>query len=361
MSANEHPWVQAMDLSRLAAWMDGQGLGSGAIDDVTILSGGTQNLLLRLRHAGRYSVLRRPAVQARPEAGLTIVREARVLQALASTTLPHARLIAACANPQVLGAPFYLMEPVAGFNPSGTPLPALHAADPALRRRMGMAMVDALITLGEIDPQAVGLMGPSVGALGDFGRPEGFLQRQVQRWRRQLDACSAHATWPGPDGLPGVAAVGNWLDLHVPEPTRPGLLHGDFHLSNVMFRHDGPEIAAVIDWELATIGDPLLDLGWLIATWPDATGQGAGTIHVTPWQGFPGVDALIERYASCSPRSLSALSWYVTLARYKLGILLECSHARACAGWSDADVGQRHHASAQRLLCDALADIESSG
>lgn len=123
MSAPPNTWAQAVDLLHLAAWMDAQGLGSGAITDVKVLTGGTQNLLLSLRRAGRPFVLRRPAALSRPEAGQTIVREARVLQALASTALPHARLVAACGDPEVLGAPFYLMQAVSGFNPSGSPLP----------------------------------------------------------------------------------------------------------------------------------------------------------------------------------------------------------------------------------------------
>ena len=338
-------WQAAVDLDRLAQWMDTQGLDGGAIAEPIPLTGGTQNILLRFRRGAREFVLRRPPLNARPEVCATISREARVLGALKGSQVPHPQLFAACEDAAVLGAPFYLMAPVQGFNASGTPLSGLHA-DPVQQRRMGFSMVEALLRLGEVDPVASGL--------GDFGRPQGFLERQVTRWGTQLENYRVHAGWPGPDGLPGVAEVARWLDIHRPQPSRTGILHGDFHLANVMFRNDSPEVGAVIDWELATVGDPLLDLGWLVATWPDASGQGAGTIHVSPWRGFPTGDELVARYRDKSPRDLSAIDWYVVLARYKLGILLEGSHARSCAGLSSPELGAKHHASAVRLLSQAL-------
>ncbi|CAN7759348.1 phosphotransferase family protein [Pseudorhodoferax sp. LjRoot39] len=342
-------WQAAVDLDRLAAWMDAEGLGQGPIGSAVPLAGGTQNLLLRFARGGQGFVLRRPA-PGRPAGSSTIDREAMVLKALAATEVPHPRLLGACLDAAVLGAPFYLTEPVDGFNPSGRPLPAPPAADPAWRHRMGLAMVDALLRLGEVHPQRAGLAG--------FGRPKGFLERQVPRWRKQLQGYAGLPGWPGADGVPGLQALGEWLAAHMPARFTPGLLHGDFHLSNVMFRPDAPEIAAVVDWELATIGDPLLDLGWLLATWPDASGHGAGTIHVQPWDGFPQPEELVAHYRAGSPRDLAQLPWYVALAGYKLAILLEGSHARACAGLAPTTIGERHHASAQRLVAQALARIE---
>lgn len=338
-------WEEAVDVLRLTQWMDTQQLESGQILEAVQLTGGTQNILLRFRRGTREFVLRRSPLHARPEVFATIAREARVLAALAGTAVPHPTLFAACLDEQVLGAPFYLMAPVEGFNASASALPALHAGDADIQRRMGFSMVDALLRLGEVDPQGVGL--------GDFGKPQGFLERQVARWSSQLESYQVHAGWPGPVSLPGVAEVAQWLQAHRPEPSRTGILHGDFHLANVMFRPDSGEVAAVIDWELATVGDPLLDLGWLVATWPDASGQGAGTIHVTPWQGFATAAELVAYYRERSPRDLSAFDWYVVLARFKLGILLEGSHARSCAGKSPEALGRRHHASALRLLSQA--------
>jgi aminoglycoside phosphotransferase (APT) family kinase protein len=351
-TGTDDDWRAAVDLERLARWMDTQGLEQGEIFEARALTGGTQNILVRFRRGAREFVLRRPPVRPRPEGNKTLLREARVLAAVAATDVPHARLIAACADADVLGAPFYLMAPVEGFNASASTLPALHASDPALRRRMGFSMVDALLSLGTVDADAVGL--------ADFGRIDGFLERQVSRWRTQLDAYASYAGWPGASALPGVTEVGRWLELHRPQRFLPGVLHGDFHLANVMFRHDGPEVAAVIDWELATLGDPLLDLGWLVATWPDASGQGAGTIHVSPWNGFASAADLVAYYGARSPRDLGAIDWYVVLASYKLGILLEGSHARSCAGQLARVTGERHHVSAVRLLESAQARLSGT-
>jgi aminoglycoside phosphotransferase (APT) family kinase protein len=250
----------------------------------------------------------------------------------------------------VLGVPFYLMAPVDGFTATPHRLPEPYALDADWRHQMGLSMVDGLLRLGEIDPAAVGL--------ADFGKPHGFLERQVPRWLRHLDECRQHAGWPGPQALPGVATVAAWLRERVPASFTPGILHGDYHFGNVMFRRDQPQLAAIIDWELATLGDPLLDLGWLVATWPDAQGRGAGTIRIAPPDDLATPAELIERYRAGSRRDLAAIEWYVALARFKLGIMLEASYARSCAGKAPRETGEQHHASAVRLLGQALASIE---
>jgi aminoglycoside phosphotransferase (APT) family kinase protein len=324
--------------------MDGQGLPEGPIEQVELLAGGTQNILLRFARGGRGYVLRRPPPHLRANSNETMRREARVLGAIAETRVPHPRLIRACPQEDVIGAAFYLMEPVDGFNPTRG-LPPLHAGDPKLRRAMGFALVDAIAALGAVDHRAVGL--------ADFGRPEGYLERQVARWRAQLESYGELPGYPGPE-IPGVARVADWLERNRPARFTPGILHGDFHLANVMFAPDGPRLAAIVDWELSTIGDPLLDLGWLLATWPSPSGPSPGAIGVAPWEGFPTADELVARYAERSARDLSAIAWYGVLACYKLGIILEGTHARACAGKAPKATGDVLHATTVALFERAL-------
>lgn len=343
---NSETWREAIDLDALAGWMDGQGLGGPPISNPRLLAGGTQNLILMFERGGRRFVLRRPSAHPRPAANDTIRREMRVLGALADTDVPHPRLIAACAREDVLGATFYLMEPIDGFNVT-VGMPALHAGDPAMRRAMGFALVDGIARLGRVDHVALGL--------ADFGRAEGYLERQVSRWRKQLDGYVEHAGWPGPHVLPGVEKVGLWLEANRPASFAPGILHGDYHLANVMYRNDGPELAAIVDWELATIGDPLIDLGWVLTTWP--RGDDPTSMKIEPWDGFPAAGELLDYYRDNSARDLSAIDWYVVLACYKLGILLEGTSARALAGKADKATGERFHARSVALFQRALTLI----
>jgi aminoglycoside phosphotransferase (APT) family kinase protein len=345
---SDAPPFPGVDLERLAAWMDAQGLPPGPIERAERLGGGTQNVLLRFERGGRAYVLRRPPVHKRANSDETMRREARVLAALRGSGVPHPGLVAACADADVLGASFTLMEPVRGFNPAAG-LPALHASDPKIRRRMGFSLVEAIARLGEIDHVAVGL--------AEFGRPEGFLERQVARWRRQLEGYAALPAYPGP-GIPGLEQVAAWLERNRPAAFRPGILHGDCHLANVLFDPDGPELAALVDWELSTIGDPLLDLGQLLATWPGEDGRLLGPM-VQPWEGFPRAAELVAHYRERSTRSVDAIAWYEVLACYRLGIILEGTHARACAGQADRAIGDALHATTLALFARATARIAS--
>jgi aminoglycoside phosphotransferase (APT) family kinase protein len=212
---------------------------------------------------------------------------------------------------------------------------------------MGLALVDGIVALGRVDYRAVGL--------ADFGKPEGFLARQPGRWLSQLEGYRASPGWAGPQGLPGVEQVAAWLQRHVPASFQPGIMHGDFHLANVMFRHESGELAAIVDWELATIGDPLLDLGWLLATWPESRGPESGnaeawSVSVQPWHGFPTAEELVAHYRAQAGRDTSALAWYAVLACFKLAIILEGTHARAAAGAAPCETGDRLHAHAVGLF-----------
>lgn len=341
-----------VDLAALAGWMDGQGLAGEAIRDAQLLAGGTQNILLRFDRGGRSFVLRRPPLHLRKNSNETMRREARVLAALRDTDVPHPRLIAACGETDVLGAAFYLMEPIEGFNPTQG-LPDYHRSDPAIRRAMGFSLVDSIAALGRVDYPAVGLEG--------FGRPEGYLERQVARWRSQLEGYSELEGYPGPE-IPGLDDVARWLEDNRPADFRPGILHGDYHLANVMYRYDAPDLAAIVDWELSTIGDPLLDLGWLLATWPevDVTSPAAVGGGIQPWDGFPKAEELVARYAEGTTRDLSRVPWYEVLACYKLGIILEGTHARACAGKAPKATGDVLHATTVGLFQRAGKRIGAS-
>ena len=334
-----------VDLARLGAWMDDEGLPGGEIEDVELLGGGTQNILLRFTRGPEGYVLRHPPPHKRRNSDETMRREARVLAALAGTDVPHPRLIAACGDESVLGSAFYLMEPVDGANPTvGLPQGYLDAA--SWRHELGLAMADGAASVGAVDHEAVGL--------ADLGRADGYLERQVSRWRAQLDSYAELPGYPGPD-IPGVDDVGAWLDANRPTSWRPGLIHGDYHLANVLCSPHRPGLAAIVDWELTTIGDPLLDLGWLLATWPD--GEGPTTTNVDPWDGFPTADELVRRYGERSDRDLSAVAWYEVLACYKLGLILEGTLARAFAGLAPVETGDALHASTVGLFRRALARI----
>lgn len=330
-----------IDISRLQTWMDSRGLGEGPIDEVKRLVGGTQNVLVRFSRGSCKYVLRRPPPHLRGNSNETMRREARMLAALANTSVPHPRLIADCPDEEVLGAAFYIMEPVDGFNPT-TELPPLHAGSARVRHRMGLALVEGIAALGALDYHALGLDG--------FGKPENYLERQVARWRAQLSSYAEYDGWTGAAQIPGVDEIATWLQTNRPHSFEPGIIHGDYHLANVMFRFDGPELAAIVDWELTTIGDPLLDLGWLLATWPLPDVPNQFGPHVEPWAGFPTTEELVSHYRTRSSRNLEEIGWYAVLACYKLGIILEGTHARACAGRAPRETGDRLHAHAIHLF-----------
>lgn len=336
-----------VDWPGVTKWMDSVGLPGSGIEAVEQLAGGTQNLMFRFVRGGQSYVLRRPPLHKRKTSDSALRREIRVLDALADQPVPHPRLIAACLDADVTGSIFYLMEAVDGFNAlNGLPEP--HRTDAAIRHRMGLNMVDGLAALAAVDVQAVGL--------ADLGNAEGFLQRQPQRWLDELRSYSKldgspRNAYPHSQ-LPDIQPIAEWLTREMPSRSMPGLMHGDFHLANVMFSPSGPELVAIVDWEMCTVGDPLLDLGWLLATWPVLPPH-----ELQPSDGFASKAELIARYASRSPRPLDDILWYEVLANYKLGVILEGTHARARAGLVPAAVGEQLHGMALMLIGNALALI----
>ncbi|PJE06695.1 MAG: phosphotransferase family protein [Mycobacterium sp.] len=337
-------------LDAVARWMTEQGLGEGPLQDVTAVTGGTQNVMLRFTRSGRPYVLRRGPRHLRPRTNSVILRETRVLAALSGSDVPHPRLIATCEDTGVLGdAVFYLMEPIDGFN-AGEGLPPLHAGNPEVRYGMGLSMADALARLGAVDHVAVGL--------ADFGKPDGFLERQVPRWLSELESYQEYDGYPGPD-IPGIVEVSGWLERHRPTQWTPGIMHGDYHAANVMFSRTGPDVVAIVDWEMCTIGDPLLDLGWLLATWRQDDGSSVFSHALGGTDGLASTDDLLERYAANTSRDLSNIAWYTVLACFKLGIVIEGTLARACAGKAEKAVGDQLHAATVHLFERALGMIET--
>lgn len=336
----ERDAIPGVDLGKLEAWMDEAGLGAGPIEQYRRLSGGTQNVLLRFSRANRPFILRRGPLALRSESNKTMMREARLLQALADTPVRHPRFVAGSDDPDVIGASFYLMDVVEGFNATLDP-PSEMRSNPAVRYRMGLSLIEALVEISRVDPLKVGL--------GDFGKLDGFIDRQVGRWAAQLESYAQFPEWRDSGKLDGIHALGAWLEAHRPTEMQAGIMHGDYHIGNVIYAPDG-EIAAVVDWEMATLGDPLLDLARLLSSWPDDDGKSALDMRVEPADGFPSRQDMIAHYAAVSGRDLRDLKWFEVLSCYKLAIILEGTYARALNGKADMATGQRLHTSALALL-----------
>jgi aminoglycoside phosphotransferase (APT) family kinase protein len=339
---------ELVDEDRLGEWMDGIGLPGGQLEGLVELAGGTQNILLGFVRGGRRYVLRMPPAHSIKGDDM-IRREALVLRALEGSRVPHPGLIADCVDREVLGSSFYLMEYINGVNPTRG-LPIAYVTEQSWRRRLGLAMPDCLTAISDLDYMSSGL--------ADLGQPTGFLERQVQRWRAQLVSYTGFAGYPGPE-LPHLEKVATWLECNRPGGGKPGLIHGDFHFSNVLCDVEHPQLAAVVDWELATIGDPLLDLGGLLSTWP-ADDVPVPELRLSPWSGFPDRSDILARYSERSDRDLSAIDWYEVLACFRMGVILEGTHARACAGIVPQNVGEKLHTTAMALFARAHRRIYSS-
>jgi aminoglycoside phosphotransferase (APT) family kinase protein len=320
--------------------------GTGPVLDAESLQGGAQNVILRLARSGGEFVLRRPPRHPRSNSNKTMQREATVLTALAQTDVPHPALYACCEDPAVIGVNFYAMEVVDGFTPRGA-LPDQYDAE--WRRMMAFDLVDAAAKLGSVVPSDVGLE--------DFGRSEGWATRQVDRWRGQLESYAELGYSP----TVAIDEISGWLDKHVPQDVRVGIIHGDLQWANTMYRYDQPKLAAIIDWELSTLGDPLLDLGWILTSWVEEDDPPGHVSQLTPTDGLPSRQELIQRYANVSGRDVTNLDWYFVLACYKLGILLEGTWARAQAGKAPMELGVHLHSYALWLFTKADQLIAESG
>jgi len=270
-------------------------------------------------------VLRRPPRGAFLPTAHDVLREFRVISALAETPARVPRPVAACADPEVIGAPFYLAERVHG-PVIRTEVPAEFASE-ADRRAIGDEVIDALVEVHAVDWRAAGLEG--------FGKPAGYLERQLRRWSGQLEL-----TEPFSRRVDEVHEAADWLKANRPESGPSTVVHGDYRLDNAAFApHPPARLRAIFDWEMSTIGDPLADVGWLVTSWVepgDPEDAVFGSLaQVTRQRGFPSRADLVARYEERSSRGVLHLEWYMVLALWKLAILLEGSYARHLAGLTD--------------------------
>lgn len=332
--------LAGLDPVRLTAWLDSIGL-SGDLTASRVLTGGTQNVMLRLTVGGRDVVLRHPPLHARSHSNRSIAREMRALRALGGTGVPHAHLLGGAVDSPLLdGATAFVTTFVDGFNPGEDAGPAAYA-DAEWRATAALAVATAFARLGRLDPDAVGV--------ADLGRPDGFLERQIDLTLRTWESVRATS-----DAVVDVPAVCGWLRETLPPAARPGLTHGDAHLNNVLLSATAPEVAALVDFEMVTVGDPLLDLGWLLACWPEGDEPVTGAALASRGHLADHVQ-LVERYAAESGRDVDHLDWYTCLAAAKLGVLLETTHARSLRGEASPEMGQRLHGLAAHLLARADA------
>lgn len=290
--------------------------------EVALIAGGKSNLTYRVRCPAGAVVLRRPPLGHVLPTAHDMVREHTVMSALAGTLVPVPRMLHLCVDVDVLGAPFYVMELVAGHICRDA-LPAGYADSPVQRRHIGEALVDVLAALHAVDPADVGLQG--------FGRPEGYLERQVRRWGTQWQATRID----GHESLDRLAAD---LAAAVPTTQRHTVVHGDYRLDNTVLDPTRPgRIAAVLDWEMSTLGDPLADLGVLLGYWSQADDAGARTrAAVVPAAtiepGFPTRAQVADRYAGRTGLDLTPLPWYAAFAAFKLAVVCAGIVARVGGG-----------------------------
>jgi aminoglycoside phosphotransferase (APT) family kinase protein len=328
-----------IDTGRLDAWIGDRLPGRGAPLTAEPLGAvtGIANALYLVRRGPHRWVLRRPPTVKNDPSASDTVREWRILTALADTPVPHPTARLLCEDVDVLGAPFLLMDLVDGFTP-GFELPEPFLGDHDLRYELGMTYVDGCAALSEVDWRARGLDG--------LGKPEGFLERQVPRWLAQLDRYRTRA-------LPELDFLTGWLDANRPVMSSAALLHGDYSPFNVMVVPEAPvRLAAIIDWDTGTIGDPLLDIGHLLARWTEpgedpVIGEQAGGVA-----GYPTRAEMSRRYEDRTGRDLSALPYYEALALFKLAVILEGVFARERA----AGVPDEHNSMGEmvpRLLVGA--------
>ncbi len=309
-----------IDLTRLSDWMDGAGLpGTGAPLEAGYLSGGSQNVIYRISRGDNVCVLRMPPPGAPPDRDKGILREWRIIEALDGTEVPHTAAVGVCSDATVLGRPFYLMGFVDGWSPMDLDegrWPEPFGSDRDARAGLAYQLAEGIALLSKVDWKAKGL--------GDLGRPDGFHERQVDRWISFFERIKGRE-------IDGLDAATRWLRSHRPLDYIPGLMHGDYQFANVMYQRGAPaQLAAIVDWEMGTVGDPKLDLGWMVQSWPaDTDAPEQSEMSYVDMGGMPSRTEVVEHYAKVSGRQVDDLDYYLVLAKWKLAIVLEQGFQRA--------------------------------
>ncbi|HSP52388.1 MAG TPA: phosphotransferase family protein [Cryobacterium sp.] len=318
--ALERPPLLVLDA--LTEFLDSEGLGSGAISWQRI-GGGHSNLTYLLRRGERSLVLRRGPRPPLPKSTHDMVRESRIQLLVKAAGIPVPNIVAVCADESVLGVPFYVMDYLDGAvitdeEPAGLDTPEQ-------RRAIAFAAVDALVTLHGVDVTR--------GGLENVGRPDGYLERQVTLFSSLWDVSTRRS-------VPEIKSVASWLAANTPKSQRASVVHGDYRLGNLMFdRNTPPRVLAILDWEMATVGDPLADFGYFLATYSEA-GARPTPLEVTPvtrHEGYPTRSELADRYGAATGLDLSELRWYQALALWKAAVFCEAIYTRWLNGERPGD------------------------
>ena len=294
----------------LVPWLEKHVTGLVAPLDFEFVSGGRSNLTYRVTDAnGSRYVLRRPPLRQVLATAHDMAREHRIISALDGTSVPVPAALAICDDPEVNGAPFYVMAHVDGHVVRDSDTAARVLTEGA-RRTASESLVDVLAAIHAVDVDAVGL--------GDLGRREGYIERQLKRWRGQLD----HATSKVPDEL---FEVHDQLATMIPAQTSTGIVHGDYRLDNCIVGDDG-RVRAVLDWELCTLGDTLADIGQMLVYWTDPDDEDVNEALVgapTILPGFLRRDEVAAMYADRTGRDLRDIDFYVAFASWRIGCILQ--------------------------------------
>lgn len=334
------------DTTALAAFCDGV-MGDVAPTTVERLKGGGSCEVFAVDRGDARWVLRRAPKRANTAKAHDVLREFRILDAIADEPVRIARPVAACADPAVFGSPFYLMARVDGV-PVRSNIPDAWAAAPEQHGAATLDLLDALVEIHAVDWQACGL--------GELAHAPGYLGRQIDKWLAQL------ASYEGRE-LPGAHDAAAWLRERLPAEAPQALCHGDYKLDNALFAPDlPPRVLAVVDWEMASLGDPLVDLCWMLVFHPGEGGLMPLGMAAEPRfdrTQLPSCDALVARYAERSGRDVSQIDWYHVFARWKMAIVLEGSYAKFTKGLSDNPVHEHFGRQADRALTGALEIVNA--